>query len=156
MSTLRKLSYGVRQRADRWNTIGSPKSKQGKREVPLAPIVVSALREWRLACPRGEMNLVFPNSRGRVDSLTNIHYRGLGPPQRAVGISIDNRPKYGMHSPPHAAASPFIEQGFSPKRVQALMGHSTIAMTLDTYGHLFPSQDEDRDAMRQLQARLVG
>jgi hypothetical protein len=29
-------------------------------------------------------------------------------------------------------------------------------MTLDTYGHLFPSQDEDRDAMRQLQARLVG
>jgi integrase len=113
----------VRQRADRWNTIGSPKSKPGKREVPLAQIVVSALREWRLACPRGEMNLVFPNSRGRVDSLTNIHYRGLGPLQRAIGISIDKRPKYVMHSPPHAAASLFIEQGFSPKRVQALMGH---------------------------------
>jgi integrase len=41
----------VRQRADRWRTMGSPKSASAKRTVPLAPIVVNALREWRLACP---------------------------------------------------------------------------------------------------------
>jgi len=40
--------------------------------------------------------------------------------------------------------------------VQALMGHSTIQMTFDTYGHLFPSEKDDQVAMRQLQARLVG
>ncbi len=39
------------------------------------------------------------------------------------------RPKYGMHGFRHAAASLFIEEGFSPKRVQDLMGHSTIQMT---------------------------
>jgi K+-transporting ATPase A subunit len=35
----------------------------------------------------------------------------------------------------------------SPKRVQALMGHSTIQMTFDIYGHLFPSKDSDAAAM---------
>ena len=39
---------------------------------------------------------------------------------------------------------------------QALMGHSSIQVTFDTYGHLFPSQYEDQAAMQQLQARLVG
>ena len=66
------------------------------------------------------------------------------------------RPKYGMQSFRHAAASLFIEQGFTPKRVQALMGHSTIQMTFDTYGHLFPAPADDQLAMRQLQARLLG
>jgi hypothetical protein len=36
------------------------------------------------------------------------------------------------------------------------MGHSTIAVTLDTYTHLFPSQADDQAAMAQMQARLVG
>jgi len=134
----------VRQRADRCNTIGSPKSNAGKREVPLAPIVANALREWKLGCPRfagdGEPRLwlVFPNSKGNVDTLPNIHRRGLGPVQLAVGIAKDQlHPKYGLHSLRHAAVNLFIEQGFSPKRVQALMGHSTIQMTFDTYGTFF-------------------
>ena len=77
--------------------------------------------------------------------------------QVAAGITTDKlRPKYGLHSFRHAAASLFIEQGFSPKRVQVLMGHSTIQMTFDTYGHLFPSEKDDQVAMRQIEARLVG
>jgi integrase len=166
----------VRQRADRWNKMGSPKSDSGKREVPLAPMVVNALQEWRLACPQGEARLVFPNGQGNIESLPNMHRRGLGPLQVAAGITtVDEiraqksdlsekqvvavakrHPKYGLHSLRHAAASLFIEEGFSPKRVQALMGHSTIQVTFDTYGHLFPSQDGDRVAMHRLQARLVG
>jgi integrase len=147
----------VRQRADRWNKIGSPKSAAGKREVPLAPMVVNTLREWKLAGPKGELGLVFPSRQGNVESLPNLHRRGLGALQVAAGITSDREhPKYGLHAFRHAAASLFIEQGFSPKRVQALMGHSTIQMTFDTYGHLFPSKDDDAAAMQQLQARLVG
>jgi len=147
----------VRQRADRWGTLGSPKSDAGKRTVPLAPIVANALKEWRLACPKGEADLVFPTTQGRPRQINTIHTQGLAPVQRAAGIITKGKtPKYGMHSLRHAAASLFIEQGFSPKRVQALMGHSTIQMTFDTYGHLFPSPEEDRVAMQQLQARLVG
>jgi integrase len=166
----------VRQRADRWNAIGSPKSDSGKRELPLAPMVVNALKEWKMACPNGEARLVFPNGEGNVESLPNIHRRGLGPLQVAAGITTAEtmraknpqltekqalskaklHPKYGLHALRHAAASLFIEQGFAPKRVQTLMGHSTIQVTFDTYGHLFPSQDGDQAAMKQLQARLVG
>jgi integrase len=154
---LERAVLRVRQRADRWNAIGSPKSDSGKRQVPLAPMVVNTLREWKVACPAGEMKLVFPTGAGTVESLPNIHRRGLGSLQKAAGISVDEaHPKYGLHSLRHAAASLFIEQGFSPKRVQALMGHSTIQVTFDTYGHLFPAPDEDQDAMRRLQTRLIG
>jgi integrase len=149
---LEKSILHVRQRADRFNMIGSPKSAAGKRSVPLAPIAVNVLREWKLACPRGVLDLVFPNSKGKVDSLPNIHRRGLGTVQVAAGI----KKPYGMHALRHAAASLFIEQGFSPKRIQAMMGHSSITMTFDTYGHLFPSPDDDQVSMRQLQARLIG
>jgi integrase len=38
----------------------------------------------------------------------------------------------------------------------AAMGHSSIQITFDTYGHLFPSPESDQTAMKQLQARLVG
>jgi integrase len=122
----------------------------------LAPVVVNALREWRLACPPGE--LVFPTGRGRPRAINTIHTHGLVPLQRAAGIifSEGSKPKYGMHALRHAAASLFIEQGFSPKRVQALMGHSTIQMTFDVYGHLFPAPEDDQAAMRQMQARLIG
>jgi integrase len=153
----------VRQRADRWNTIGSPKSSAGRRQVLLAPIVITTLREWKVACPRfagdGERRLrfVFPDSDGGIDSHHNIHRsHGLGRVQYDAGITTDARaPKYGLHSLRHTAASLFIEQGFSPKRVQALMGHSSIGMTFDVYGHLFPSAEDDQAAMSQLQARLL-
>ena len=154
----------VRQRADRWKTLGSPKSDAGKREVPLAPIVVNTLREWQLACPRlagdGEPRLrfVFPDGHGNIDAHHNIHRStGLGRVQRDAGLTTDARaPKYGLHSLRHTAASLFIEQGFTPKRVQALMGHSSIGMTFDTYGHLWPSAEDDQAAMAQVQARLLG
>jgi integrase len=147
----------VRQRADRWDTIGSPKSATSAREVPLAPMVVNTLKEWRLACPKGALGLVFPDDAGKVEALHNIHRNALGKAQRDAGLCDSwKAPKYGMHSLRHAAASLFIEQGFTPKKVQTLMGHSDIGMTFNVYGHLFPSQDSDQEAMRQLQARLVG
>ena len=165
----------VRQRADRWNEIGAPKSEAGQREVPLAPIVVNALKEWRLACPKGESDLVFPTSKGDVANITNLHRTVLGPLQLAAGITTvakvrreqpglseqvairfaRRHPKYGFHSLRHAAASLFIEEGWTAKKLQAVMGHGSIAMTYDTYGHLFPSPDDDRTAMRRLQARLL-
>jgi integrase len=74
----------------------------------------------------------------------------------AAGITTDRlHPKNGLQSLRHACASLHIEQGMSVKRAQTILGHSTAAMTLDI-GHLFPVPDDDRAAMRQLQARLVG
>jgi len=163
----------VSQRADAWNTIGSPKSEAARREIPLAPMVVNALKEWRLACPKGDLGLVFPNGVGRVENHGNIYARGLGELQIACDIAeprtdekgkpmMDEegraieRPRYGLHAFRHAAASLFIEQGFAPKRVQTIMGHASIQMTFDVYGHLFPSEADDQAAMEQMQLRLLG
>lgn len=146
----------VRQRADRWGQIGLPKSRAGNRDVPMTPMVRNTLREWKLAYPPGPLDLVFPNRTGRVSSLPNLMTRSFYPLQVRLSIVDDRgKAKYGVHSLRHAAASLFIEQGFAPKKVQALMGHSTIQMTYDTYGKLFPSPDDDQAAMAQVEARLV-
>ena len=65
----------VRERADFQGTIGSPKSEAGNRDVPLAPMVVNVLRQWKLACPKTEAgDSSFPAKRtGGVIG----HLRGL-------------------------------------------------------------------------------
>ncbi len=60
-----------------------------------------------------------------------------------------------MHALRHAASSLFIEQGWTPKRVQVVMGHASIQMTYDLYGKLFKDPEEDRETMRQLEAALL-
>ena len=54
-----------------------------------------------------------------------------------------------------AAASLFIKYlGWSPKRLQAVMGHATINMTFDRYGHLFENVESDRADMAKIEAAL--
>jgi integrase len=147
----------VRQRADAWRHIGPPKSAAGTRDVPLTPMAVNALRQWRLACPKGELDLVFPNGVGRIESHTNILKRFWFPLQQGCGITDgDGKARYPFHSLRHTAASLFIAHlGWTPKRVQAVLGHSSIKMTFDTYGHLFADHEGDREAMKKLEAAIV-
>jgi integrase len=160
---LEKKLVHVRQRVDQWGVIGSPKSEAGHRTIPMAPLVLNALREWKLACPRlktngedpGRLWLVFPNGDGKPESHTNIINRGFNPIQVTAGVSEPHTTakgdhgksvraaKYGMHALRHFFASWTIEQGFSPKRLQSLLGHASIQMTFDVYGHLFPSIEDD-------------
>jgi integrase len=72
----------------------------------MPPLVVNTLREWKLACPKGDLGLVFPNGRGKVESLANIINRGLIPAQIAAGVSEGGKAKYtGMHALRHFYAS---------------------------------------------------
>ena len=141
---LDKKVLHVRRRADFAGTLGAPKSRAGARTIPLAPPVVNALREHQLALPK-PLQLVFPNSRGHVDSHIQIHRRGFAGVQLKAGVVDEHgKPRFGMHALRHFFASWAIEQSFSPKKVQALLGHATIAMTFDRYGHLFPSLEDDQ------------
>ena len=64
--------------------------------------------------------------------------------------------KYGLHTLRHAAASLFIAHlGWTPKRIQAVMGHSSIRMTYDLYGHLFDDREGDLDALKKLEVAIV-
>lgn len=147
----------VTQRADAWGMMGPPKSRAGKRDIPLAPIVINTLRAWQLAFPKGALNLVFPTRRGTVANHQNIIGRCFNPLQVACGImGDDGKPRYGFHALRHAAASLFIAHlGWTPKRLQAVMGHSSIAMTFDRYGHLFEDHEGDREAMKRIEAAIA-
>jgi integrase len=158
---LEKRELHVRQRADRYSAIGKPKSESGERTVPLTPIVVNTLREWKLACPKSEAGLVFPSSGGLVEHHKNIVERGLVPTLIAAGVSTDGegpdgkpvkRAKYtGMHALRHFYASWCINRRVDgglelpAKVVQERLGHSSIMMTMDVYGHLFPRGDDSEE-----------
>ena len=65
-------------------------------------------------------------------------------------------PRYGFHMLRHAAASLFIQYlGWTPKRLQTVMGHSSINMTFDLYGHLFENIEADRADMAKIEAAVV-
>lgn len=176
----------VHQRADRFNDIGRPKSETSERAVPAPPMVMNALREWKLACPkrdtgnideRGQkimaLELVFPNGQAKVESLSNVLRRGLHPAWIAAGVMVDTgevdekgKPvlaaKYtGMHCLRHFFASWCINRkedgglGLTPKIVQERMGHSSIALTMDRYSHLFP-KDDDGDEMAAAERAFLG
>lgn len=174
----------VRGRADRFNDIGRPKSATSERAVPMTPMVISALREWKLVCPKratdkvdaagnrvGVLDLVFPNGKGKGESHANIINRALHPVQIAAGVTVDSgkvdvegnpimAAKYtGLHALRHFYASWCINRredgglGLPPKVVQERLGHSSIVMTMDVYGHLFPSGD-DADEMAAAEIAL--
>lgn len=153
---LRNKLIKVRQRVDRYNVMGVPKSRAGRRDVPMAPMVVNALRKWKLACPVTEAGLVFPTDAGNITTGSVLHKSAWRPTMIAAGIMKEgDPPPYTFHALRHGAASLFIEQGMGPKRVQAVMGHSTITITFDLYGHLFPAPEDDLAAMAEIEARLL-
>jgi integrase len=154
----------VRQRADRYKTIGAPKSDTSARSIDVGPKVIALLKEWRLACPKGEGDLVFPTAKGEVEDHKTM-LRSLTPVMRAAGL-VDGKgdeaePKYGLHSLRHYFASWCINprsaggRELPAKNVQALLGHSSIVITLDLYGHIFP-KGNDRAELAASEAALWG
>jgi integrase len=147
----------VRQRADAWRHIGPPKSAAGTRDIPLVPMAINALREWRTSCPTGELDLMFPNGAGNIESHANVIKRAWNPLHVACGIVTDKgKARYSLHTLRHAAASLFIAHlGWTPKRVQGVLGHASITMTFDRYGHLFEDREGDKEAMKKLEAAII-
>jgi integrase len=163
------LILTVRQRADRWGRIARPKSDAGTRDIRFVPQLVRELKKWKLRCPHSELNLVFPSSTGSVQNLANIMNRFLRPMQIEAGVVVKTvatgtdgrkttktRAKFGMHAFRHFCASLWIDANFSPKRIQTMMGHASIELTFDTYGHLFDAREDDEKAMKKIQAKVLG
>ena len=156
---LKGAELNVRQRADRFNQIGPPKSEASVRTLPIAPEAVAALRVWKLECPPNDGDLVFPTSTGQIEHHKNM-LRGLAPVMVAAGlVDGEGEPKYALHAFRHFFASWCINRRslggreLPPKEVQTLLGHGSIVMTLDIYGHLFKRGDDTvelADASRAL------
>lgn len=148
-----KAMLKVTQRADKRQKIGSPKSASSRREVPVPPGVWRALAAWMLKAPKSP--LVFPNGAGRPESYANIWNRTWRPLMTKAGlVDLEGAPLFGLHMLRHACVSLWIEQGVTPKQVSAWAGHSSVAFTLDTYGHLWPQSQTERQVAAAIEKAL--
>jgi integrase len=126
----------IRLRAGEWLR-KEPKTAASVRSITLSAVTAELLAEHleRFALP-GADALVFPNAAGNPlisSSFWNGHF---APAQRRSGVHCR------FHDLRHTSVALAIAQGAHPKAIQARMGHSSINVTLDRYGHLFPELDE--------------
>jgi hypothetical protein len=116
---------------------GPPKTAASNRVIPLAPSVRDLSAAHLAKNPVGENGLVFRNSEGNA-----IRRTAYGKQFEKARTALE-LPGITSHDLRHYAASMLISSGCSVKAIQLFLGHATAAETLDTYGHLWPD-DEDR------------
>ena len=108
-----------------------PKTKTSNRRIDIGPSVLRILKEWRLACPRTELDLVFPNSASGPIDQSRLLKKYFYP-----AIKRTNLPKIRFHDLRHTYASLLIEQGENIKYIQSQLGHASPSVTLNVYAHL--------------------
>ncbi|WP_318881180.1 site-specific integrase [Sinorhizobium medicae] len=141
----------IETRVDSKRNEDTTKSEAGLREVPLGAAIVTALKAWKLRTDFGKPgDLVFPNGKGNHENHRNLRKRIFMPTLDRAAAEMAKEGKklkrFGWHALRHFAISTWIEAGLSPKTVQTFAGHSSLAVTMDRYGHLFPS-DNHKKAM---------
>src|SRR5215204_5153329 len=128
---------------------GPPKNNASRRSVPLSKTAVAALRahrtrqneeRLRLGDLWQDYNLVFPNRVGKPLDHGNLYYREYKPLLQRVGLGDEG---FTFHSMRHTFATELFNQRKRPKIIQALLGHSSITQTMDTYSHLLDDVDDD-------------
>ncbi|WP_438279125.1 tyrosine-type recombinase/integrase [Nitrobacter sp.] len=140
-----KSELNIRARVDAYGEEGAPKSAAGVRTVPLSDQLMSALKAWKLRSKFSKpSDLIFPNKQGRHTSHDNLVKRRFLPLFAGLGLE-----RFNWHGLRHFAISCWIEAGMSPKTVQTFAGHASLQVTMDRYGHLFPS-DSHKRAMDQI------
>jgi integrase len=139
----------VESRVDAYGEEDVTKTSAGRRTIPLAAGVVTLLKKWRLESQFSlRDDLVFPNRKGNYEGHDNLMKRGFLPACKRAGVG-----RVTWHSLRHFAISCWIEAGLQPKAVQVFAGHSSLQVTMDRYGHLFPSEDH-RQAMDAIAVKV--
>lgn len=118
-----------------------PKTAAAVRSVMVPATLVEILGEHFAIAPVQLSRLAFPTVTGRPMRATNFHKVW----RRAVSAAgFDDGPldRLTFHELRHTAAALAIAQGAHPLAIKERLGHSSVSVTLDRYGHLFPSLDE--------------
>lgn len=172
----------IRERLDSAHrTLDPPKTNKGRRDVPVGQATALAVRAWRLKRGivrpfhhvNGKREKVFVAGRLFPDPESGDGVWGYHafirdcwmPIMRRAGLVVmipDGKGKnrlqaaFKPHMLRHVAVSLWLAQRPqpNPKKVQELVGHATLKMTMDTYGHLWRDEDED-DAIAQASERLI-
>jgi integrase len=125
---------------------GEPKTKKSRRSIRLTPQAVEALRlhlkrqlrDMEILGDRyQDQGLVFTTDTGAPINPSNLRQRSFAPLLKRAGL-----PHMRFHDLRHTCATLLLSRGVHPKFVQELLGHATIAITLDTYSHVIPSMGD--------------
>jgi len=115
-----------------------PKSRAGTRRVPLTQTLRGYLLQHRLQQGTGGAGPVFPNSRGEHGFTPSITNQRAKDAWAAAGLE-----PITLHECRHTYAAYMIAAGINPKALSTYMGHSSITVTLDRYGHLLPGNEHE-------------
>jgi integrase len=125
---------------------GEPKTNKSRRTIRITVQAVEALRshlERQLADIEilgdryQDQGLVFTTDTGAPINPSNLRQRSFTPLLKRAGLS-----HMRFHDLRHTCATLLLSRGVHPKFVQELLGHATIAVTLDTYSHVMPSMGD--------------
>lgn len=120
---------------------GPPKTRAGRRSVPLPRVAAAALEEHVAGIEADA--LVFTAPEGGPMRASQFRRRVWQPATMAAGVA-----PLRIHDLRHTAVAFWIAAGASPKEVAARAGHSSVVTVLDRYGHLLPgSEDRVNDAL---------
>jgi integrase len=121
----------------------APKSESGRRRVPIPEVLAPELVA-HMARQVGESEYVLANSKGKPFNASNV-YRVSHRLWGRAGLT-----PLGFHEARHTYASFMIAAGVNAKALSTYMGHSSITVTIDRYGHLMPGNE--KEAARLLDA----
>lgn len=125
-----------------------PKTEAGWRTIALADFVVDGISSRQRAQagqPKSIDGYIFTTPRGTPVDPRNAN-REFERAMTAVGL-----PRIRLHDLRHTAASLLLAQGFTLEDVKRILGHSSIAMTSDIYGHLVAGRSRElADGMQRM------
>lgn len=127
------------------------KTKASRRTVPLTAHAVAVLRAHKHRHGANATTVPWDPETGRTPDRAHLvftrtdgsplNYNNTVPPL-ATACDAANVPGTTWHTLRHSYASALIADGTHPRAIQARMGHTSIAVTMDVYGHLFPEEDD--------------
>ena len=121
------------------NGFQTPRSRNSVHKIDLPNDLVFELKKWKLACPTSEHDLMFPSKEGQITCHDNAMKRHFEPALRKAGLR-----RVSFHSLRHTNASLRVRVEQNVKYMSIQMGHSSIKITMDTYGQLFNDEDFNR------------
>lgn len=142
-----ELSFQVSRVERSWDEKAGPtrtKSKAGRRTVPIVAALRTYLIEHRFRTGRPS-GLVFGRTATDPFTPSNVRKRSLTAWKHVNPI--------GLHEARHTYASLLIAAGVNVKAISNYMGHSSVTITLDRYGHLMPGHEAE--AVAKIDAYLA-
>ena len=137
------LAY-VYSKTDAHFLLNPPKTKAGVRDIPMTKIVKVALLEQRMYCnvlnskhhpDKGFENLVFPGTQNKPRDSSHIG-GSINSIRNKILKDGNNITYFTSHDMRHTFATKCIARGMKPKVLQTILGHQSLAMTMDLYCHV--------------------